>query len=93
VMAQLGHADPGFTLRAHAHAHAMRRDAGDKERLKALVEGRAGPARADERERAEPENDETPANAGRGVARCDSPLAGPPAWARSLGRASVEAAG
>jgi hypothetical protein len=38
-MAQLGHTDPAFTLRVYAHA--MRRDEGDKERLKALVEGRA----------------------------------------------------
>jgi hypothetical protein len=38
VMAQLGHADPGFTLRVYAHA--MRRDERDKERLSALVEGR-----------------------------------------------------
>jgi integrase len=38
VMAQLGHTDPGFTLRVYAHA--MRRDDGDRERLKALVEGR-----------------------------------------------------
>jgi Phage integrase family len=38
VMAQLGHTDPAFTLRVYAHA--MRRDAGDKERLKALIEGR-----------------------------------------------------
>ena len=37
-MVQLGHSDPGFTLRVYAHA--MRRDEGDKERLKALVEGR-----------------------------------------------------
>jgi Phage integrase family len=37
VMAQLGHADPAFTLRVYAHA--MRRDDGDKERLKALVDG------------------------------------------------------
>ena len=37
-MRQLGHTDAGFTLRVYAHA--MRRDAGDKERLKALVEGR-----------------------------------------------------
>jgi hypothetical protein len=35
---QLGHTDAGFTLRVHAHA--TRRDEGDKERLKALVEGR-----------------------------------------------------
>jgi hypothetical protein len=39
-MAQLGHTDPAFTLRVYAHA--MRRDAGDKERLKALVLGRFG---------------------------------------------------
>ena len=38
VMAQLGHTDPAFTLRVYAHA--MRRGEGDKERLKALVEGR-----------------------------------------------------
>ncbi len=38
VMGQLGHTDPAFTLRIYAHA--MRRDEGDKERLKALVEGR-----------------------------------------------------
>jgi hypothetical protein len=37
-MAQLGHTDPAFTLRVYAHA--MRRDDGDKERLKALVDGR-----------------------------------------------------
>jgi integrase len=45
VMAQLGHTDPAFTLRVYAHA--MRRGEGDKEALKALVEGRywapAGP--------------------------------------------------
>jgi integrase len=38
VMAQLGHTDPGFTLRVYAHT--MRRDEGAKERLKSLVEGR-----------------------------------------------------
>jgi hypothetical protein len=38
VMAQLGHTDPAFTLRLYAHA--MRRDEGDKEALKALVDGR-----------------------------------------------------
>jgi hypothetical protein len=37
-MAQLGHTDPAFTLRVYAHA--MRRGEGDKEALKALVEGR-----------------------------------------------------
>jgi conjugative relaxase-like TrwC/TraI family protein len=38
VMAQLGHTDPGFTLRVYAHS--MRRDERDKERLRAVVEGR-----------------------------------------------------
>jgi hypothetical protein len=38
VMSQLGHTDPAFTLRVYAHA--MRRDEGDKDRLKAFVEGR-----------------------------------------------------
>jgi len=38
VMAQLGHADPKFTLRIYTHG--MRRLEGDKERLQALVEGR-----------------------------------------------------
>ena len=37
VMSQLGHTDPAFTLRVYAHA--MRRDEGAKERLKALVNG------------------------------------------------------
>jgi Phage integrase family len=50
VMAQLGHTDPAFTLRVYAHA--MRRDEGDKERLKALVDGRewglTGTTRPDE---------------------------------------------
>src|SRR5215210_1752200 len=70
VMAQLGHTDPGFTLRVYAHA--MRRDEGDKERLKALVEGldwaplgtstaQAGPEPASAET---PQNDETPADAG-----------------------------
>ena len=62
----LGHTDPGFTLRVYAHA--MRRDEGDKERLKALVEGRdwapLGTERPHNRPDApaqpEPENDETP---------------------------------
>ena len=36
-MGQLGHTDAAFTLRVYAHA--MRRDAGDLERLKALVNG------------------------------------------------------
>jgi integrase len=38
VMAQLGHADPGFTLRVYTHA--MRRGDGEREALRALVEGR-----------------------------------------------------
>ena len=36
-MGQLGHTDAAFTLRVYAHA--MRRDAGELERLKALVNG------------------------------------------------------
>lgn len=38
VMAQLGHTDPAFTLRVYAHA--MRRGDGEREALRALVEGR-----------------------------------------------------
>jgi integrase len=38
VMAQLGHTDPGFTLRIYAHA--MRFSEEERARLKALVEGR-----------------------------------------------------
>ncbi len=37
VMDQLGHADPGFTLRVYRHG--MRSDSGAKERLRALVGG------------------------------------------------------
>lgn len=37
VMGQLGHTDPAFTLRVYTHL--MRRDPGERERLKALVEG------------------------------------------------------
>lgn len=37
VMAQLGHTDPAFTLRLYTHA--MRRDDGERDRLRALVEG------------------------------------------------------
>ena len=37
VMDQLGHADPGFTLRVYRHG--MRRDPDAKRRLRALVEG------------------------------------------------------
>ncbi len=83
VMAQLGHTDPAFTLRVYAHA--MRRDDGDKERLKALVEGRdwapmgtTGPDDAsDAVEDHSTENEETSASAevsddGRGGFRtCD----------------------
>jgi integrase len=35
VMDQLGHTDPGFTLRVYRHG--MRRDVAAKERLRALV--------------------------------------------------------
>jgi hypothetical protein len=38
VMTQLGHADPGFTLRVYTHA--MRRGDGEREALRGLVEGR-----------------------------------------------------
>jgi integrase len=38
VMNQLGHTDPAFTLRVYAHM--MRRSEEERERLKALVEGR-----------------------------------------------------
>lgn len=37
VVAQLGHVDPKFTLRVYTHA--MQRDKGARERLKALVMG------------------------------------------------------
>jgi integrase len=37
VMAQLGHTDPAFTLRVYTHV--MRRGPGERERLRALVEG------------------------------------------------------
>jgi integrase len=37
VMAQLGHTDPAFTLRVYTHV--MRRDPGERERLRALVDG------------------------------------------------------
>lgn len=37
VMDQLGHTDPGFTLRVYRHG--MRRDGAAKERLQALVGG------------------------------------------------------
>jgi integrase len=38
VMNQLGHTDPAFTLRVYSHM--MRRSPEERERLKALVEGR-----------------------------------------------------
>ncbi len=70
MMAQLGHTDPAFTLRVYAHA--MRRGEGDKEALKALVEGRhwapLGTSGADDPSEPEreldPENDESRATAG-----------------------------
>jgi integrase len=37
VMAELGHTDPGLAL--SIYAHAMRREDGENERLRALVEG------------------------------------------------------
>ena len=40
VMSQLGHTDAGFTL--SVYARAMRRKDGEKEALRALVEGRSG---------------------------------------------------
>jgi hypothetical protein len=65
-MAQLGHTDPGFTL--HVDAHGMRRDEGDNDPLKVLVEGRdwalMGTDQPNERLDAptepEPENDGNP---------------------------------
>ena len=39
LMAQLGHTDPKFTLRVYTHL--MRRDAAERERLRALVGGRS----------------------------------------------------
>jgi integrase len=70
VMSQLGHTDAGFTLRVYAHA--MRREDGDKERLKALVEGRdwaplgtSGPNSPSRHPlQPIPEDDESPADAG-----------------------------
>jgi hypothetical protein len=65
-MAQLGHTDPKFTLRLYAHM--MRRRDGEKERLRALVEGAELPSlgtiaqtpRSAEVDAGVPENDETP---------------------------------
>ncbi len=73
VMAQLGHTDAAFTLRVYAHA--MRRDQGDKERLKALVEGRDWARLGTDRALRTPEDvlaepratDGDPANAGPSV--------------------------
>jgi hypothetical protein len=42
VMQQIGHSDPGFTLRLYTHA--MRRQDGERERLRALLGGpQSGP--------------------------------------------------
>src|SRR3954449_6893298 len=62
-MAQLGHTDPAFTLRVYAHA--MRRGEGDKEALKALVDGRhwapaARMTRRSRRERSTPRTTKAP---------------------------------
>src|SRR5438093_1445138 len=70
VMGQLGHTDPAFTLRVYTHA--MRRDEGAKERMRALVEGRDwarlgtdGPNRPSEAPPAPlPDDDESPTGAG-----------------------------
>ena len=56
------------TFASILYVRAMRRGEGDKERLKALVEGRdwapLGTERPNAHAEPEPENDETPANAG-----------------------------
>jgi integrase len=44
VMDQLGHTDPNFTLRVYRHG--MRRGKGEKDRLRALVNGEALPTEA-----------------------------------------------
>jgi integrase len=70
VMSQMGHTDPAFTLRVYAHA--MRRDEGAKEKLRALVNGvdwaPLGTGGLSESGNApgmpSPQNDETPADAG-----------------------------
>ncbi len=59
VMAQLGHADPGFTLRVYTHA--MRRGDGERETLRALVEGREW-ARMGTNAAEPPSNSVAPAN-------------------------------
>ncbi len=43
VMGQIGHADPGFTLRVYTHM--MSRDSKERERLRGLVRGERGIAR------------------------------------------------
>ncbi len=45
VMGQLGHTDPAFTLRVYTHM--MRRDVGERDHLRALVEGRVSGAFAE----------------------------------------------
>jgi hypothetical protein len=70
VMSQLGHSDAKFTL--NVYAHAMRRDEGDKARLRALVNGadwaRLGtntpPTPNSTPPEDVPEYDESPADAG-----------------------------
>ena len=70
VMGQLGHTDAAFTLRVYAHA--MRRDPGDLERLKALVSGADWAAMGRNRpetaiqnlENTDLQNEESPADAG-----------------------------
>lgn len=70
VMGQLGHTDPAFTLRVYTHM--MRRDPGERDRLRALVEGRewavmgsSGAGGTAKRSAADlAQNAETPAEAG-----------------------------
>jgi integrase len=45
IMGQLGHSDPGFTLRIYTHA--MRRGQDEKDRLRALVNGETLPTEAE----------------------------------------------
>ena len=67
VMAQIGHTDPALTLRVYTHM--MRRDQGERDPLRALVEGRGWAAIAsgaaveasDGSSATVPENDESPA--------------------------------
>jgi hypothetical protein len=69
-MSQMGHTDPAFTLRVDAHA--MRRDEGAKEKLRALVNGvdwaplgTGGPSETGNApERPSSQNDESRAHAG-----------------------------